>query len=273
MKGRTLARRIAAVVARFGRPGAIGLWLVAAGGVAYLVLGFAELLGVPDRKTWDSDASVARSLLFLVAISLIGSASARIRVLEDRARDLRRVIAGERAQRVVEDGCRFMLSEVHQRTKLPPVQLGVSVWRAGTDDGLVRVGRFRLASRQSSGVAWVKGKGAIGRCWLDNDTVVADLTPLRDASVTEGTFAELPDETSLGMLWTDFRRTSHYTAVWAQPLRSSSGQWIGCLSVDSEAPGAAPVLQKRVVRDATILSLVETMAINLAALLDSEGTT
>jgi hypothetical protein len=36
-----------------------------AGGAAYLVLGFAELLGVPSRAVWEGDQSVGRSLLFI----------------------------------------------------------------------------------------------------------------------------------------------------------------------------------------------------------------
>jgi hypothetical protein len=265
-----LTHWLAVTLARFGRPGRIGLWLIAVGGAVYLALGFAELLGVPDRRTWDADASVARSLLLLVAISLIGSASARLRVLENRVSDQRRAMDRERALRVVEDGCRFMLSEVHQRTKLSPLELGVSIWRAG-DGQLVRVGKFRLASRQGSGVVWTKGKGAIGRCWLDNDRVVADLTRLHELDVTEATFDALPDATRLGMPWIDFQRTAAYTAVWAEPLRDRDGRWMGCLSVDSEAPGAAQLLRRRVVRNASVLSLVETLAINLAALLGSGG--
>ena len=106
---------------------------------------------------------------------------------------------------------------------------------------LVRVLRFRLDdSPPPSAVTWSKGKGVIGRCWLDRRTQhvccrqVA--TTWGDRQLSPDEFAELPDAVRSGFSHREFVGIAHkYAEILAVPILSEAGETLGVMSIDVAA--------------------------------------
>jgi hypothetical protein len=75
------------------------------------------------------------------------------------------------------------------------------------------------------------GKGAIGRCWQQKTTFVADIDGLVALATNQEEFEELDRDTRLGLSWEEFDEVRQYRAIWVAPIKPG-GRFRGCLSVD-----------------------------------------
>jgi hypothetical protein len=151
--------------------------------------------------------------------------------------------------------CRSIARAVSQTTKINQDRVGVHVWAVAGPPGLRHlVRRVKYGSvvveRPESGVTWRRGRGALGICWRTETQDVWDLEDLQSRAPTRQAFCVslTPDE-RMGLTWSEFSNTKHYTAVWVQPIFKSGGgsRITGCLSVDIvEVPGAAEKLTRAV---------------------------
>jgi hypothetical protein len=93
-------------------------------------------------------------------------------------------------------------------------------------------------------VTWRKGKGAIGRCWADDDEVLVNVEGELQ-SLTRDEFEALPRSDRYAMTWRELNATRTYSAIIATPLHGGppgAPAFRGCLSIDVRAPGSYPVL-------------------------------
>lgn len=113
-----------------------------------------------------------------------------------------------------------------QRRLLPPRR-----WYLG------RVAEVRLVRTfPRTGIAWLAGKGAIGRAWARREvTAVALDEPIFEGYATEEAWANLPEDVSLNLTYSEVRALrARYSAVLAVPILRN-GRVGGVIAMDSAA--------------------------------------
>ena len=131
------------------------------------------------------------------------------------------------------------------KLKIEIDELGVSAFivhrkmRKPWEPLLRRVARQRLVSAPGpSRILWTKGKGVIGRCWVEENVVVKD-TQVVHRPYLEATQAEweaAPYETRMGLSYDEFQRIKgKYAVCVAVPIMTeTSGEvsFRGCIAAD-----------------------------------------
>jgi hypothetical protein len=239
----------------------IGLGAIYVAGIASLLVGLGQQLDFPPGL-WGGNPLPLLTGALLAFIYV--AAAERIRILQNRVRDysgqIQKLGAANKRLRDLQaiDGvCHTLLMAVANRTSLAHETLSVHVWTVGGDgQRLHRLITFQIHSGQRSDVTWTRGKGAIGRCWAESADIVVDLDRLKGLNRTDFNAEEEP--VRLHMEWDEFRRASRYSSIWATPLKDGNGQFFGCVSVDSDAPGSAAQM-KSIVDDKEIQGLIEVV--------------
>jgi hypothetical protein len=133
------------------------------------------------------------------------------------------------------------------RRAQPPIEtgdLGLHIWqiqrslRHPLRGYLRRIVTYRLGNTPTTrAFAPTKGVGVVGLCWKRNEEVsfnVRELASrLTDRQGFENYRAAEGLDAVMGLTWEEFQRVSHRGAVFASPIRSRSGDFIGCVSVDA----------------------------------------
>jgi hypothetical protein len=201
-----------------------------AGGVL-LIYGVGTYLRdqeIPDAATW------ARGTTASIAWTTAGILAAVTSFLV--LMGYRRLLRIKKEEETLYSACQSALRVVHTATEIPYTQLGAHVWTiTGFPFGrhLVRRATYLPDSRPQSNVRWVKGRGAIGKCWQSGEEAVEDLEVFDGLSEQE--FCDLPRATRLGLSWTDFKKSDHYRAIWVTPIYKGpdrSRKLGGCMSVE-----------------------------------------
>jgi hypothetical protein len=106
---------------------------------------------------------------------------------------------------------------------------------------LVPVVRFRLDdSPQPSAITWSRGKGVIGRCWLNRRTQHVSCRPVvmtwGKRQLTSEQFEQLPEVVRSGFSYREFVGIAHkYAEILAVPILSEAGETLGVMSIDVAA--------------------------------------
>lgn len=105
----------------------------------------------------------------------------------------------------------------------------------------VRIAQIRLTSHpRSSHVAWTKGKGVIGQCWVTRQPIAQDLSKsfrgLKNGD--EVKWMDADSSQTMGFSYEEFRSTKDYGAVVATPI-VTKGRYRGCMALDVPASMAA----------------------------------
>jgi hypothetical protein len=129
----------------------------------------------------------------------------------------------------------------------PPLETGdlaLHVWRkrrsirhpvSGT---LKRLATYRMAtSPMTRAFSPLKGVGAIGLCWQNDQEIRINATELTETIGSETEFDKYVDEFGPGavmnLTWRQFEYFRHRTALFAVPIRNGRSKFIGCISVDA----------------------------------------
>ncbi len=132
-------------------------------------------------------------------------------------------------------GC---LRLIAPRAGIDIASIGASVFFKQRDDKkLAREFRYRLTDTpQASEVAWVAGKGTVGRAWDQRRQLHANLKPISERwgpEITEAAFKGMKGETRAGFTYGEFRGiVGKYAEVLATPIVNSDGTYVGILSID-----------------------------------------
>ncbi len=132
--------------------------------------------------------------------------------------------------------------DIAQTRQLPRDAVGVSAfmvrrsWWPPFDERLERVHRERGNSNPppSTGIEWTKGKGVIGKCWMEQKPVFKDLKAIaiKHGDCSPECFAGLDKSVTMGLSFEDFRTiVGKYSSVLAMPMHHE-GTFIGCIAVD-----------------------------------------
>ena len=235
---------------------------------------WAKLVDWPTTQWWTQNAPSMSGWLFLAGLGTAMSARLRVGQLERRNRVLRERVdtQTERAEdaerrRQNDELLKSLLTAVHQATGLNPVTLGSSVWLVPPDPAgpaLQRLTNYQFHSRQSTRIAWTKGKGTIGQCWESEVELVTNPGSWRD--LQRGDFEALTEDKRLGMSWQEYQATAAYSAVWAVPLKDHEGRLRGVLSVDCDDPSdGVSGLLKIAKDDKVVIGLVTSVSRLVAA--------
>jgi hypothetical protein len=222
------------------RPGAFiaGVVVTLAGVGSYMQ---ARL--IPKESTWEVGAP-ARTLLAVVGIL---ATVFTFLVIRGYMRRLRK----DTEQDQFLEACRTIFIRIQKETGIPAENLGVHAWTVTGFPGgkhLVSRATFRTHRRPLPPIRWMKGKGAIGRCWASGIESVDDLSHYRNAFSSEAGFEALSEEDRLGLNWQDYAKTRDFTAIWTAPIfrgPEAKRRFGGCISADVvEHPNAAGLLDQ-----------------------------
>ena len=209
-----------------------------------------EAKGIPDPTFWTSGLVGDLHWLFVACGTLAGTATAIGSLyLIHRIRAVQRTKAfNELAQDLTLSFC--------EGSKLTVHTLATHIWRVRRrrlrESCLERVGIFKMDPQvPSSGIRWVKGKGAVGLGWTVRQGVVVDLQP-HPAKVAEGpgAFNALPAAERLNLTHDEFRLVEHYWCVYVVPLLSDSGRLIGIATVGCTREGQTAFMNSAAARPA-----------------------
>ncbi len=217
-------RTVRAIVSAFGA-------VVAAAATAFLALVNAKVWMGSDREKFWAVATVA-------AVA-IGSSVAR---------PVRIVVLGKQVKQRLQIGAalRSLPWSINQQTDgaVPVPPLGASAWLVkgyGKRQALKRIGRERVQDTPGpSNVKWIKGKGALGRCWELERAQVIDTGKIdaRWGKCSQDDWEQKcrPD-TRMGLTYEEFRKvTGKYGTVIAVPMFDArNDKVIGCVSLDAPA--------------------------------------
>ena len=118
---------------------------------------------------------------------------------------------------------------------------------------LVRRERVRISEfPPATEIKWEKGKGAVGTCWETGATVHRDRRKVAEkytgVTLNESQWKGVSAKSKSGFSRTEFvSMVGKYAEILAVPIRSSSGELIGIVSVDLtvDAPDGRMVLEGR----------------------------
>jgi hypothetical protein len=217
-------------------------------GLALAVFGVANLARAqdPQAEMWSAGSWGSWLLIASGAVGTLG----HFLVTLGYGRRLRT----EESEAALYKTCRSIARLVSQVTKIPDDKVGVHVWAVAGPPGLkhlVRRTKFLSVDRPESAVTWRRGRGALGVSWDERREKVWDLETLQAKAPTNQAFCdELSTYERMGLTWSEFENTKHYSAAWVRPiLRGGPGsnKVIGCLSVDIvEEHGAGEKLERLV---------------------------
>jgi len=218
---------------RLRRPGAtITVVVVAAFGLVQV----AKASDLPRESFW-AHGHVGQWIY--VALAAATTVLSLLVVLGYRAR-----LKGQQERSRLEAAARGIVQVVEKNKNLSHDEIGVNIWVVhGRIKGLKRLERRAMvvaSEREASPVTWVKGKGAIGRCWADDEPIFANLEELADRCPTREEWCKVPREQRFRFTWQEFEATRQYKAVLAVPLKAQVyGRWRvrGVLAIDVLAAG------------------------------------
>ncbi|MFI1563979.1 hypothetical protein ACH4ZX_13130 [Streptomyces sp. NPDC020490] len=214
---------------------------------ASLVL-IARQYDLPSKQFWaDAMLNHPYVVVTLVCTVALFGALTPFQSYADRQRVGRRVVV--RQQVLAHFGKMLAVA----RNAQPPVDtgdLGLHVWqiqrslRHPLRGYLRRTVTYRLGSTPATrSFAPTKGVGVVGLCWKRNEEVSFDVRELADRLTDRQEFERYRDargaDAVMGLTWSEFRRVAHRGAVFASPIRSRGGDFIGCVSVDARHGHAA----------------------------------
>lgn len=134
--------------------------------------------------------------------------------------------------------CQRTVAAIADRcTQVSVNDLSAQVWLCKADGTFDRRACFLLPeARPRSGTQWQKGKGIAGTAWATEQTVMADLTALKEelARLGDADFDTLDPEARYGMSAAEVKKTAHYAGICAIPLFSheSPPEALGIFIVD-----------------------------------------
>jgi hypothetical protein len=214
----------------FLRPGS---YTVAGFVAVYSVSQLLKLEEIPRASAWTSH----HPLGWILAVSGIGALLGTLLVFVGFSRVLKKQEQNDE----LAEACRGLWVFVTETLGIEMNKVGVHVWSVKGLKGfryLQRRATFVIEQRRRTHVIWWKGKGAIGVAWEDDDPKIANVEHLHALGPTRDEFCAIPAAERFGMSWREFRRTSHYRAILAIPLRAN-GKVRGVLSVDIQVDGMA----------------------------------
>lgn len=193
----------------------------------------------------------------------------------------------EGARQRIQKACIAAAALTHDITGLDILSIGVSVFRAKRRPAmrlawwpfylrvhhLDRVERFRLKDTpQPSTVAWLAGKGAIGKCLETRRRVHKNWSPIvvrfQDNPPTQDQFAQLPEGDRDGFTFDEFIGImDKYAEILALPIMSvGGGAIVGVIAIDRpfDADLVVPKLNNMKVRDA-VETAIATINADVAA--------
>jgi hypothetical protein len=219
---------------RFLRPGTFIVGLVAA---TYGISSILDAEKVPSESAW----TFHHPLGVLLAATGIGALSGTLLVFLGYDRVLRKAEENDD----LDKACRGLWHLAVHRLNVDMTKVGVHVWAVKGIKGiryLERRSTFIIeARRRSAHVIWRKGKGVIGIAWADDEPLVANVAHLAERATSERLFSEISHRDRFGLTWRELRRSKHYRAILAVPLRHNA-RVLGCLSVDLQLDGYADQL-------------------------------
>lgn len=228
----------------------IYVWATAALAAVFGTAMLARQLSWPLSKTWwDQTEPTLLPILFVLGSVAVGTTAINAVVLGEARRK-------DRRHRLIETYCRTLLISIDDVCShaVPAISLSGHVWVISSrsllnlfrklPDALHRVATYKLNMRPSSSVTWIKGRGAVGRCWATEQILVADLAPLHaSAAAGQAGFDALTDEERWGITWAEFQQTRAYWSILVFPLKDPAGKFLGCVSIDCSERGSYSCLQ------------------------------
>jgi hypothetical protein len=210
-----------------------GSYVIGGFAVAYAVCQLLKAEEVPSKEQWDGHHALGRVLVGTGVVAIVGT----FLVFPAYARVLRKADQNDE----LEEACRAVWHLVVEKLGIDMKKVGVHVWAVKGIKGvryLEKRATFIIESRRQTHVTWRKGKGAIGIAWADDEPIVANVEHLQERGPTQELFCAITRRERFGLGWHDFRRSNHYRAILAIPLRAR-GKVRGCLSVDLRVDGRA----------------------------------
>jgi len=208
---------------------------VGAAAALYTTCQLLKSQDVPSKAAWTGWTALNIALLATGVITLIGG----FLVGWGYSRALRK--SDQNAE--LDVACSDLWALIQRTTTIPWEHVGVHVWTVRGMKGMRHLQRratFVVERRRATPVTWRKGKGAIGRCWAEEEALIADVAELEQRGPDRKTFCSLAREERFGLSWREFRVSRHYRAILAIPLRAGPPgalRVVGCLSVDVRADG------------------------------------
>ena|GEM_PF-4924827 len=217
--------------------------LAAVVAIAYAGQVTLEAKGIPDTNFWTTGIAGELHWAIVVCGTLAGTATAfGALYLLHKIRAVQRTKAfNELAQDLTLGFC--------EGSKLPVDALAAHVWRVRRpfmrDAHLERVGIFKMDPQvASSGIRWVKDKGAVGLGWSRRKGGVVDLEP-QQAKLKDGAeaFDALPPDERLHLTHEEFCLVEQYWSVFVVPLFSDRGKLIGIATVGCTRKGMTETMR------------------------------
>jgi hypothetical protein len=229
-------------VRRFLRPGSAVIALIAA---IYGVLEIFRVEDFPKAGFW----SPGHPLVWALVVTAGAAAAGTLLVFLGFDRVLQRT--GQDDEFV--EACKGVWQLAVEDLDLPMDKVGVHVWTVKGFKGfryLARRTTFVIKPRRRTAhhIIWCKGKGAVGIAWAEDDGILANVENLEARAPSEELFCEIDRRERFGLEWREFKRSKHYRAVLAVPLRVR-GHVKGCLSVDIQVDGRAGDLERLAAND------------------------
>ncbi|MEV8429880.1 hypothetical protein [Streptomyces chartreusis] len=184
---------------------------------------------------WDlTDGQETLTIWVLFGAAVLDPA---IRVIKEYRRP-----ADEKLSEPLQGHLSPFLSDVVDLTKADWRLVGVHAFRVksfGRWKCLRRCKRIRMYAHPGPvDVHWTKGKGALGRCWADNDWAVHNMRRAAQqfgigTKPTLAQFGGLSDDEQMGLGPEEYGKLiKEFAEYAAYPIRDAEGNVIGCLVVD-----------------------------------------
>lgn len=202
----------------------------------------ARQYDLPSKQFW-SDAALKHPYVVVALVCTVGvfGALTPFQSCSDRRQVERRVVV---RQQVLAHFGKMLTVARSAQLPIETGDLGLHIWQIQRSfrhplRGYLRCTvTYRLGNTPAiKSFAPTKGVGVVGLCWKRNEEVSLDVQKLASQLTDQLAFenyraAEGPDAV-MGLTWPEFQRVSHRGAVFASPIRSRSGEFIGCVSVDA----------------------------------------
>lgn len=203
-------------------------------------------LALVNGKVWDGTDRQKFWAVAVIAAVAIGSSLARpvrIVVLGKQVKQSNKIHAALR-------GLPWAISKQTQGA-VPVPSLGASAWLikgwGRNHQYLKNIGRERVEDVPGpSSVTWTKGKGVLGRAWLEERAQIVDVGKIdaRHGRCTAEQWAKVRDDTRMGLSFDEYRkvRGKYGTVVVAPMFDPRNSKVIGFVSLDAPS-GVHPALE------------------------------
>lgn len=122
--------------------------------------------------------------------------------------------------------------------------LGMHIWKVKRhrwkfwEQKLERVGTYRLGGRVNlRDFRPAKGEGVAGLCWKFNREFAVNVEDLRQKISSKAAFEKYKlqhgADAVMNLTWDGFNEVKHRGAIAASPIRTKSGKFRGCISIDT----------------------------------------